>query len=130
MADLCSQNAWRADYDPRMTRFDPFVQKVRAGETLKLHVAITNHHSTRVTAMIEPITAEGLRLTPARRRLTLQPGMDRKAEFSLTIDRGVRSGRYLVAADVQIAGVIHLESCVGLVDVCRPRRHMKGMKDE
>lgn len=123
VADVCPGSAWRANYDPRVVRFEPFAIEAIPGGSLDIHVVVTNYKRTSLVAEIEPVpTADLAPPTPSRRRTTVPAGGSRRLKLRIDVAETAKTGRQLLALDVTFDKVVHPEACVALVDVKRKRR--------
>ncbi|MFH1570040.1 MAG: MBL fold metallo-hydrolase [Gemmatimonadota bacterium] len=115
--DLCPSAPWLADYDCRTRRWEPFVSRVRPGQTVRLALVCTNHGRAAVAVRARAVTPEGWAAGPGMRAARTGPARSRRLVFTIQVPRGAPPGRHLLAADVETDGDLAAEACVALVDV-------------
>jgi glyoxylase-like metal-dependent hydrolase (beta-lactamase superfamily II) len=115
---LCPSSRWLDDYDPRTSRWDPFVSPaVHSGAELTLHLVYRNHSDQARALEVTPVPALHLEVTPARRRARVQPGATHRFRFTLRLGAQLPPGRQILAADLKVDGVLQAEACVALIDI-------------
>ena len=114
---LCPSPDWRADYDYRALRCEPFVSKAQAGSQLKLKLVCHNHAETARVLTGAIAAAASWRVELARRRVTIPAGQSRSLTFHVHIPQRAASGRHLIAADCTLDDRLLAEACVAIVDI-------------
>lgn len=106
---------WLADYDPRVCRWEPFVQTVNHGGSLQADFVYTNHHSQTVKITVVPVPRADILWKPTRRTMSIPAGASRRAAFDITVRAA--AGRHILAADVHEAEHLRAEAAVTLINI-------------
>ncbi|HID21502.1 MAG TPA: MBL fold metallo-hydrolase, partial [Planctomycetaceae bacterium] len=97
--------AWdHANYgtDPSWVRCDPYMQRVTAGRTVLFDVVVTNHSDEPQLTAVRTVPPKSLGAAPSDWSERHAPAKaETRLPLSLTVPRGTKMGRYVVAIDVR-----------------------------
>jgi glyoxylase-like metal-dependent hydrolase (beta-lactamase superfamily II) len=102
MAELFPWDEVNYGIDERWIRFNPYGQKAKPGQTVKISLKAFNHSNTSRMVLVSLNLPAGFDIKTSAASVTIPSHTEKQIGFNVIINSSIKPGTYVVTADVQL----------------------------